>query len=153
SGAVKTGMVVSGECITPITETALKEIKDPIDEQFASLTVGDSGAAIIMDASAGEEGFEFVDLFTVSKFADLCFGMPSLHNPGVAMYTRAMEIHSEVIQRLPETLGFYVREYSTNASKFDSVIPHQTSTRAIKSALALCEDTFGKLPETCISLH
>jgi 3-oxoacyl-[acyl-carrier-protein] synthase III len=153
SGAVKTGMVLSGECITPITETAVKEIRDPIDAQFASLTVGDSGAAIIMEAATGDDGIEFIDLFTSSRFADLCFGMPSDRNPGVAMYTRAMEIHAEVIQRLPDTLGYYAEEFSIAASDFKAVIPHQTSTRAIKSALELCESTFGKLPETCISLN
>jgi 3-oxoacyl-[acyl-carrier-protein] synthase III len=152
SGAVRCGMVVSGECITPITETALKEIRDPIDAQFASLTVGDSGAAIILEAATGNDRVEFVDLFAASKFADLCFGMPSDRNPGVAMYTRAMEMHAEVIQRLPAAMGFYAEKYQTDASQFDVVIPHQTSSRAIRSALELCEATFGKLPETCITL-
>lgn len=152
SGTVRNGMILSGECITPITETAVKEIRDPIDAQFASLTVGDSGAAIIMEAATGDDGIEFIDLFTSSRFADLCFGMPSERNPGVAMYTRAMEIHAEVIQRLPDTLGFYSRMIGMDASHFNAVIPHQTSSRAIKSALALCEDSFGKLPETCIVL-
>ena len=152
SGAVRSGMVVSGECITPITETALKEIKDPIDAQFASLTVGDSGAAIILEQANAEDHIEFVDLFAIARFADLCFGMPSDRNPGVAMYTRAMELHSEVIQRLPQTMANIAEKYQVEASHFDSVIPHQTSSRAIRSALELCEATFGKLPETCITL-
>ncbi|HVL01366.1 MAG TPA: 3-oxoacyl-[acyl-carrier-protein] synthase III C-terminal domain-containing protein [Dongiaceae bacterium] len=153
SGAVRNGMVLSGECITPISETAIKEIRDPIDAQFASLTVGDSGAAIIMEASSGEDGVEFIDLFTSSRFADLCFGMPSDRNAGVAMYTKAMEIHAEVIQRLPDTLGYYSDLMNLTATDFDAVIPHQTSKRAIRSALELCEVSFGKLPETCISLE
>lgn len=152
SGAVRNGMVLSGECITPISETALLEIRDPIDAQFASLTVGDSGAAVIMEAATADDGIEFIDLFTSARFADLCYGMPSDRNPGVAMYTRAMEIHGEVIQRLPDTLGFYSMLNGMNASHIDAVIPHQTSKRAIKSALELCEGSFGKLPETCIAL-
>lgn len=152
SGVVRRGMVVSGECITPITETALKEIKDPIDSQFASLTVGDSGAAFILEQATSDDQVEFADLFAIARFADLCYGMPSDRNPGVAMYTRAMEIHAEVIQRLPATMGFYAEKYKTNASNFDAVVPHQTSSRAIRSALELCEATFGKLPETCITL-
>ena len=152
AGAIRNGIVISGECITPITETALKEIRDPVDAQFASLTVGDSGAAIIVDGKGIDEGIDFLDLFTMAGSADLCFGMPSDRTPGVAMYTKAMEIHAEVIQRLPSTMGFYAEQFSTDASRFEAVIPHQTSTRAIKSALDLCEATFGKLPDTCISL-
>ena len=152
AGVIRNGMVISGECITPITETALKEIRDPVDAQFASLTVGDSGAAIILDGKGVDEGIDFLDLFTMAGSADLCFGMPSDRSPGVAMYTKAMEIHAEVIQRLPSTMGFYAEQFSTDASRFEAVIPHQTSTRAIKSALDLCEATFGKLPDTCISL-
>ncbi len=152
SGTVKRGMVVSGECITTITETAVKEIREPIDPQFASLTVGDSGAAFIMDESTGEEGIDFIDLFTIAKFADLCYGMPSDKNPGVAMYTKAMEIHGEVIQRLPATLGHYTKIFGISAATFEAAIPHQTSSRAIRTALELCEENFGKLPKICINL-
>ncbi|MGV9299084.1 hypothetical protein [Amycolatopsis sp. NPDC003676] len=46
SGAVRRGLVVSGECITPISDTAVREIAQKYDPQFASLTVGDAGAAV-----------------------------------------------------------------------------------------------------------
>lgn len=153
SGAVKTGLIVSGECITPITETALKEICSPIDEQFASLTVGDSGAAVIMDASPSEEeGIDLLEIQTFAQFSDFCYGMPSDKNPGVAMYTKAMEIHATVIQRLPQTLSDFAVRHQVSGSDFTHVIPHQTSERAIRSALALCGETFGDIPHTCVAL-
>ena len=153
SGAVKNGLIVSGECITPISETALKEISNPVDEQFASLTVGDSGAAVIMDQSTSEdEGIELLELQTMAQFSDFCFGMPSDKNAGVAMYTKAMEIHATVIQRLPATLGHFADKHQIGGSDFDHVIPHQTSERAIRSALALCGETFGDIPNTCVAL-
>jgi 3-oxoacyl-[acyl-carrier-protein] synthase III len=154
TGAIRTGMIVSGESITPIAETAVKEIKDPIDMQFASLTVGDSGAAVIMDASADEnEGIDFIEFLTIAEFADLCFGMPSAENPGPAMYTKALEIHKEVLQRVPK-LGELLRDkYGTSYKSFDYLIPHQTSTRAIKSAFRLLEEPFGgACPEMLISV-
>ena len=84
TGAVKTGMVISGECITPISETAIKEIREPIDPQFASLTVGDSGVALIMDRAADEnEGIDFIEFMTIADFADLCLAMPSNENTGI----------------------------------------------------------------------
>lgn len=153
SGAVKTGLIVSGECITPITETALKEINNPIDEQFASLTVGDSGAAVIMDLSPSEdEGIDLLEISTLSQFSDYCYGMPSDQNPGVAMYTKAMEIHATVIQRLPQSLGRFSEKNNVTGLDFDHVIPHQTSERAIRSALDLCGETLGNVPHTCVVL-
>lgn len=153
SGAVKNGMVVSGECITPISETAIKEIKEPIDEQFASLTVGDSGAAVIMDASADEnEGIEFIDFMTIADFADLCLAMPSLKNPGLAMYAQSVEIHQEVIKRLPKIIEHVTQKYNVSGRDFDYVIPHQTSTKAIREALNLCSQELDVLPEALISL-
>lgn len=159
SGAVKRGMVVSGESITPITETAIREISEVIDPQFASMTVGDSGAACIMDHSPdGEEGINLMEIFTLAGYADLCFGMPSDRNPGgIAMYTDAMAIHKEVIERLPIILEKYKNKHQLGAEDFDFVIPHQTSTRAIKTALDLCIPQFrrsedGKFPTPLISL-
>lgn len=103
SGAVRNGMVLSGECITTIAETAVKEIKDPIDDQFASLTVGDSGVAVILDEASGcGEGINSIEMLAIAKYADLCFGMPSVENPGVAMYTKAIEIHKQVTNNLPQ---------------------------------------------------
>ncbi|MFO7568722.1 MAG: 3-oxoacyl-[acyl-carrier-protein] synthase III C-terminal domain-containing protein [Smithellaceae bacterium] len=154
TGAVKTGMVVSGECITPIAETALKEIKDPIDPQFASLTVGDSGAALIMDATTDEdEGVEFIDFLTLADFSDLCMAMPSRENPGLAMYAQSVEIHQEVIRRLPKIVEFMMNKHQFSGRDFDYVIPHQTSTRAIEEALQLCSQHLDVLPETLISLE
>lgn len=154
SGAVKTGLVVSGECITPIAETALKEISNPIDDQFASLTVGDSGAAVIMDAQGieGEECIDFCEMMTLSKYSDFCYGMPSEQSSGVAMYTKAMEIHGTVIQRLPPICGHYSKALDVTGMSFDHIIPHQTSKRAILTALDLCTQHLGELPNICVSL-
>ncbi len=94
AGQVKTGIVISGECITPIADTALKEISGPIDDQFASLTVGDSGAAFIMDGhGSAEEGIDFIEFMTAAEHSNLCFGQPSERNAGMAMYTKTMGMH------------------------------------------------------------
>ncbi|MGD9007039.1 MAG: 3-oxoacyl-[acyl-carrier-protein] synthase III C-terminal domain-containing protein [Desulfobacteraceae bacterium] len=158
SGAAKTGMVVSGECITPITETAVKEICEIIDPQFASLTVGDSGAACILDKAAnGNEGIETFELFCMPEFSELCFGMPSEYNNGVAMYTDAISIHKQVIDRMPTMMPYYLEKLGMCADDFDFVIPHQTSSRAIKTAMDLCIPLFRKgpsdyFPEVLVSL-
>jgi len=153
SGAVKTGMVVSGECITPIAEAALLEIQDPADPQFASLTVGDSGAAVIMDRATDDgEGIDFIEFLTIADFADLCLAMPSLESPFPAMYARSVQIHQEVIERLPAVIGKLTQKYNLSGRNFDYVIPHQTSAKAIREALNLCAPHLDVMPETLISL-
>lgn len=148
-GAIKTGMVVSGECITPITETAVKEIDELVDPQFASLTVGDSGAACILDQAVNGDGvISIVDMFSLSEHADLCLGMPSDRNPGIAMYTDAMGIHKEVVDRLPILMPYYSDTHNIAKDDYDFIIPHQTSTRAIKTALDACIPLFQKREKT-----
>ena len=153
TGAVKNGMIVSGECITPISETAVKEIKETVDLQFASLTVGDSGVALIMDRATDEnEGIDFIDFLTIANFADLCLAMPSVENPGLAMYSKAVEIHQEVILRLPKIMKFIINKHHCTGRNYDYVIPHQTSIRAIQTALDLCKKHLEVLPEVLISI-
>ena len=49
TGLVQRAMVVSGEYITHITATAQQEIEGPMDSRLACLTVGDAGAAVILE--------------------------------------------------------------------------------------------------------
>ncbi|MCP4762982.1 MAG: 3-oxoacyl-ACP synthase [archaeon] len=157
SGMVKNGMVISGECITPLSETAVKEISEPIDEQFASLTVGDSGAAFILDVSQSEEeGIDFIEFMTAAKYSKLCFAMPSDKNPGPAMYTKASRLHKVAIKRCPVAIQEAFNKSNTpfEPDNYDFVIPHQTSERAIIKADEVMADYFKKkLPEPLFSLH
>jgi len=157
AGVVKTGMVVSGECITPITDTAIKEIREGIDPQFASLTVGDSGVAIIMDSSQNDnECIEGIDLTTFAKFSELCYGMPSDKNPGVAMYTDAIGIHAAALGRLPVYTEKMMLREGYKISDFDYVIPHQTSVKAIKMGFESIRKQLNvgkdELPEVLVSV-
>jgi 3-oxoacyl-[acyl-carrier-protein] synthase III len=156
AGVVKRGLVVSGECITPITDTAIKEISEPIDDQFASLTVGDAGACVIMDESpSDEEGCIWeINLRTFSQFAEMCLGIPSIKNAGVAMYAKAMEIQAEVVARVPKIIKSAI-DAGLNPVDYDFVLPHQTSTRAMQSTLhkvqRFCE--IEKMPECLYTVH
>lgn len=158
TGLARNGMIISGECITPITETAVREISEIIDPQFASMTVGDSGAACILDnRTVNGEGIQAMEMFCLGEYADLCFGMPSEKSSGIAMYTDAMTIHKEVIDRLPDIIYDFIEKYGVSADDYDFVIPHQTSGRAIKTAMDLCvpllknQDT-DYVPEVLVSL-
>ena len=136
SRCVKNGMVVSGECITPLTDTAIKEIDNPYDDQFASLTVGDAGAAFILDGSPNtDEGIDFIDFATIADFAKLCIGGPSDLSPGYFMTTKSRELHNEAISRYPMMLekSFSKFGLSFRPEEYEFIIPHQTSVRAIQT--------------------
>jgi 3-oxoacyl-[acyl-carrier-protein] synthase-3 len=153
AGIVRTGMVISGECITPIADTALKEISEPIDEQFASLTVGDSGAAFIMDGNGNDnEGIDFIDFTTIAEYSHLCLGMPSDKNPGVAMYTKAQEMHRpEVIVNIPRFMDTVFEKHAGgfDSSRYDYIITHQVSIGAIKAYLKSVREYFDSdVPST-----
>lgn len=140
AGVVRNGIVVSGEVITHLADTAVKEIKGRGDEQLASLTVGDSGAAVLMDRSpSASEGVDCADMRTYARFSDLCFGMPSEQSAErmrMAMYTKAVEIHAESVRRLPRHIGDWLTAHADTllvdpVRPFTWVIPHQTALRVM----------------------
>ncbi|MGY2060718.1 3-oxoacyl-ACP synthase III family protein, partial [Nocardia gipuzkoensis] len=129
AGVVRNGLVVSGESITPIADTAVEEISEKYDLQFASLTVGDSGAAAVLDRSVDErDRIEYIELVTASEFSHLCLGMPSDKSQGVALYTDNRKMHNEsrFLLWTDSQREFYVKRGTTFAEeKFDFVIHHQ----------------------------
>jgi len=63
-------MLVSGEHITDLTKTAQKEVSSYADPRFARLTVGDAGAAVILERAAdGRVGFHATDLYTAAGYS------------------------------------------------------------------------------------
>jgi 3-oxoacyl-[acyl-carrier-protein] synthase III len=49
AGTIRRGLVVSGEYISHLAQTAQKEIAQFLDPRLACLTVGDAGAAVILE--------------------------------------------------------------------------------------------------------
>ncbi|MEV6951180.1 3-oxoacyl-[acyl-carrier-protein] synthase III C-terminal domain-containing protein [Streptomyces sp. NPDC051183] len=135
SGAVRNGMVVSGEQATGVAETAAREVADSYDPQFASLSVGDSAAAVVLDASADEaDRIHYVELMTCSEYSHLCMGMPSHRTQGIALYTDNKKMHNRDRLKLwprfhADLLAKEGREFADE--EFDYVIQHQVGTRFI----------------------
>lgn len=159
AGQVRTGMVVSGECITGIADTAVKEISEPIDDQFASLTVGDSGAAFIMDGlGSAEEGIDFVEFMTAAEFSPFCIGQPSEKNAGMAMYTKTQDLHTaDTVGMIPKFIEevFDRRGQAFDATAYDYIITHQVSVYLNRSYLKSIREHFGleHLPESLMSVQ
>ena len=83
SGAIRCGMVVSGEQNMPLAWTATREVRHSLDRQLAALTLGDCGAAVIVDASPDEtHGFHWLDLVTGARHDHYCYSKPSSRGSG-----------------------------------------------------------------------
>ncbi|MCM6777112.1 3-oxoacyl-ACP synthase [Nocardia sp. CDC159] len=157
AGIVRNGMVVSGEQLTIITETAVREIKSRHDSQLAALTVGDAGMAVIIDDRGDDDDeIHYIELMTMAAGADICIGMPSDRTNGIALYTdtRAMQndaVYQQVIDRLvafAQTSGRTAR-----GEGFDFCIYHQFSAPAIAYIHRLARKAFGTRPKVLNILH
>jgi len=135
-GLANRPLVVSGEFITHLTETAQREIDGVLDPRMACLTVGDSGVALLLDrATDGQSGFQEIDLFTIPEHSELCIARPSERPEGGAiMLTDSLQL-SEVATRpgLDHALALLER-HDLTGDACDRFIMHQASSTTIRNA-------------------
>lgn len=147
SGAVRRGLVVSGEQATRVAQTAAREMTDSYDPQFASLSVGDSASAVVLDVSAdAADRVHYIELMTCSEYSHLCMGMPSDRTPGIALYTDNKKMHNRDRLKLwPRFHGDFLakRGRSFAGEEFDYVIQHQVGTRFIDYVNQTAEAEFA----------
>ncbi len=137
AGVVSNGLVVSGEHITPVAETAVREITTLRSQQIAALTVGDAGAAVVVDGHGDDDDeIHYIELTTLADGAEQCFGMPSDRSCGIALYTdsNAMHDHRWCLQGL-DRLGRFLETTGRTfeSEKFDYCIYHQFGEPAMSS--------------------
>ncbi len=155
NGIIKKGMVISGEYITTIADNAVENVKSIASMELASLTVGDAGAAVILErAEPGEEGLMASNFTTLAKYSDLCIGKPDRKRPGAIMKARARKIHRIAISDSPPLLKRALDLSGLTFNEIDRIIPHQTSERSIMSGIKHMGRLFGVTPKNVvINLH
>jgi len=133
-GVIKCGMVISGESLTSASRNAVPHVKTILSGQLASLTVGDCGAAVILERSAeGKAKLEVSNFVTLAKYSDLCIGGPCRDAPGAQMTTQARKIHQVAIANMPFITEKALKASDLGYGDIDHIVPHQTSMRAIHS--------------------
>jgi 3-oxoacyl-[acyl-carrier-protein] synthase III len=136
-GRVRRGMVVSGEDISELGRNAALEVRDVMSDQLASLTLGDAGAAAIVErAPEDAPGIEVAGFTTLSEHSRLCVAFPATIGPGTTMHTQAREIHAAGIEEAVPRLREVLDAAGLSLNDVDYLIPHQTSARAIEKAAA-----------------
>ncbi|MGB8650613.1 MAG: 3-oxoacyl-[acyl-carrier-protein] synthase III C-terminal domain-containing protein [Mycobacteriales bacterium] len=147
-GEIRRGMVVSGECISQLGTNASQQVRNVLSRQLASLTLGDAGAAAIVErAPEGRPGIDVAAFTTLSQHSRLCLAYPSRVGPAASMYTRSRAIHKAAIAEGLPLVEEALREVGIELGDIDFFIPHQTSARAIRKGVEEFGRMFGTAPK------
>ncbi len=147
-GRIRRGMVVSGELITQLGRNAAREVHTVMSKQLASLTLGDAGAAAILErAPDGAPGIEVAGFTTLSEHSRLCVAFPAKIGAGISMYTDARTIHKVATEASVPLLREVLDQAGLQFDEIDYLIPHQTSARAIKKGLKDFSESIGMAPK------
>jgi len=145
SGAIKCGMVVSGELNMPLVDTSKQEIRHSFDRQLAALTLGDCGAAIILDKSDSDKyGLHQLDLITGAKHNHYCYSKPSKRGPGGVLMTKARGLQRKGEEHFPFYLKKTVEKSGWTMDDIDYGIPHQITVGVIKKNIKVASRFLGK---------
>ncbi len=144
-GIIKRGLVVSGEYITHLTDTAQREIVDYMDPQMASLTLGDAGVAVALENSPSPEfGFHRIEMYTLSKYSKHCIAKALYNGNGVAaMYTDAIKVTAAVVPHAVTHAESLLRRLGKPLERVDHFVPHQTSQLSMFDAIKEIQTRFN----------
>ncbi len=148
AGEARCGMVVSGEHNLPVTRTAARELRHRFDGQMAALTLGDGGAAVILDAAPGPVGgFHHMELVTGARHDHYCYSRPSRRGAGGILVTRAHGLQRKGNEHFPAYLKEILDRTGWTLEDVDHIIPHQVSVRGIENSARAVERYLGsRLP-------
>jgi 3-oxoacyl-[acyl-carrier-protein] synthase-3 len=146
-GVIKTCMIVSGEYISNICDNAIKNIKTSLSSELSSLTLGDCGAAAILERTIDENNGMIVSGFTTfSKYSGLCTGRQNRNAPGGRMKTNSKKIHDAAIYESVPIVKDALQKSSLSFKEIAWLIPHQTSRSSIISGANHYLGCFGEKP-------
>ena len=146
AGFIKRALVVSGEYITHLTVTAQKEILNRDDERIACLTLGDSGAAVMLERTDNPKvGFHAIDMYTLGKFSEYCIAKPTKEEHGGAiMLTESMKLHAVAIRESVRHFGSVLLQLKWPRDAINYVIMHQTARTAISQTANMINRLMGE---------
>ena len=134
TGVIRRGMVVSGEYITHLTQTAQREIESFMDTRLACLTLGDAGAALILEQGPDKQtGFHEFDIQTYGRYSPYCIAKGS-EQGGWIMYTDAVKMTEVAVRYGAEHALVVLQRAGWPPNEFQHLIMHQTSKMTLNSA-------------------
>ena len=117
-----------------------------MDPRLACLTLGDAGAAVILERGPNNRvGFHDIDITTLSRYAKLCIAKATQGPGGGAiMVTDSVTSTANAVKHaVPYALGVMQR-HGWRPETFDHLVMHQTSESSINDAVAAINRMFGE---------
>jgi 3-oxoacyl-[acyl-carrier-protein] synthase-3 len=146
-GEISCGMVVSGEYISHLSWNAARQIRSLFSKQLASLTLGDAGAAVIVERAPKGCGIDVIGFTTLAEHSRLCLAFPSTVGPGAQMYTKSRTLQKVAIEDMAPLVAEVIGEAGIDLGDIDYLIPHQTSARAIRQGMEEFARRLGAKPK------
>src|SRR5215471_8343866 len=146
-GEISRGMVVSGEYISHLSWNAARQIRSLFSKQLASLTLGDAGAAVLVERAPSGSGIDVIGFTTLAEHSRLCLAFPSSVGPGAQMYTKSRTLHKVAIEDMAPLVAETIGEAGIDLADIDYLIPHQTSARAIRAGTKAFVQRLGTSPK------
>ncbi|MEM9365266.1 MAG: amino acid adenylation domain-containing protein [Planctomycetota bacterium] len=145
SRPIRRAMVVSGEYISHLSDTAQKEIDGFMDPRLACLTLGDAGAAVIVEMSERGAGFESIDLYSAGRYHDLCVAKATDRSHGGAiMLTDPIRASAVTLEHAVPHACQVMDRHGWKPGQVDQLIIHQTSSKTIEGAMDELNRVFGE---------
>lgn len=146
-GIVERGLVVSGEYISQLGRNAARHIRTILSKELACLTLGDAGAALLLErAPVGAAGITVAGFTTVADHSRLCLAYPKGDEPAARMFTDSRGIQRAAISDTPYLLHEVLEAAGISMHDIDHVITHQTSARAIRKGMVAVTEALGESP-------
>lgn len=149
TGLARRALVVSGEYITHIARTAQLEIENYMDSRLACLTVGDGGAALILDRTQDKQyGFHAFEMYSLGSYSWDCIGKASeqAHGGGI-MYTDAVRVSAVNMTQAVSHAAYTIDRAGWPRDSFQHIIVHQTSKTTINDVARAINKYFDE--EVC----
>jgi amino acid adenylation domain-containing protein len=146
TGLVRRAMIVSGEYITHLTETAQRDIEGAMDARLACLTLGDAGVAVILERGPNSRvGFHDIDMATLGRYSSLCIGKASGHpDGGGTMICDSIAGTVVAVKRAVPYLAAVMRRHGWRSEHCDHIVIHQTSEASINDGVVAVNRMFGQ---------
>ncbi|ORV58912.1 non-ribosomal peptide synthetase [Mycobacterium europaeum] len=145
TGLARNALVVSGEYISHLTETAQQEIEGPMDPRLACLTLGDAGAAVVLERGPnGRVGFHDIDMATLSNYSKLCIAKAT-DGPhgGAIMLTDSVTQTAIAVKHAVPYVAAVMRRHGWRPETTDHLVMHQTSEASLNDAVVAVNGMFG----------
>ena len=129
NGSIRRALIVSGERISHLAETAQREIKDLRDLRLACLTLGDAGAAILLDATSDPScGIMHSAMKTLAEHSTLCMAFPTKESHGgIIMHTKSKKLTMAGRSESAKYLFEQAAQKKMNFCRKTLIITHQVS--------------------------